>query len=100
MRIRSVLKNLNARREADLKAAAKRIAVDTGAEVLPVAADCRKADDCQRVSERCGCIDILVNNDGAPPLGPIDSFDDLGWHKAPEQNLMYVVRMFARRCHI
>jgi 3-oxoacyl-[acyl-carrier protein] reductase len=35
----------------------------------------------------------LVNNDGAPPLGEIESFDDLAWHKAVEQNLMSVIRM-------
>jgi 3-oxoacyl-[acyl-carrier protein] reductase len=40
-----------------------------------------------------GGIDILVNNDGAPPLGDITSFDDTAWAKAVEQNLMYVVRM-------
>ena len=43
--------------------------------------------------EKLGGIDILVNNDGAPPLGPILSFDDTAWAKAVEQNLMYVVRM-------
>ena len=42
---------------------------------------------------RFGGIDILVNNDGAPPLGDIMTFDDAAWHKAVEQNLMYVVRM-------
>jgi 3-oxoacyl-[acyl-carrier protein] reductase len=38
-------------------------------------------------------VDVLVNNDGAPPLGELASFDDAAWAKAVEQNLMYVVRM-------
>ena len=42
---------------------------------------------------RLGGIDIVVNNDGAPPLGDLSTFDDAAWAKAVEQNLMYVVRM-------
>jgi 3-oxoacyl-[acyl-carrier protein] reductase len=88
---------VTARRVAGLVGAAEAIARETGAEVLPVQADCRRAEDCARVvdtvSERLGGIDILVNNDGAPPLGDLQSFDDVAWSKAVEQNLMYVVRM-------
>ena len=40
-----------------------------------------------------GRIDVLVNNDGAPPLGDIESFDDVAWSRAVEQNLMSVVRL-------
>jgi 3-oxoacyl-[acyl-carrier protein] reductase len=88
---------VTARREPALARAAAAIARETGAEVLPVQADCRRAEDCARVidtvSERLGGIDILVNNDGAPPLGELQSFDDAAWSRAIEQNLMYVVRM-------
>ena len=88
---------ITARHETDLRAAAQRIAYETGAEVLPVQADCRQAVDCDRVvktvSEAFGDINILVNNDGAPPLGEISGFDDVAWQKAMEQNFMYVVRM-------
>ena len=88
---------ITARREAELHAAAERLRAETGADVLPIQADCRRPDDCVRVAESArrelGGIDILVNNDGAPPLGPILSFDDTAWAKAVEQNLMYVVRM-------
>lgn len=88
---------ITARREADLRTAAATLRDETGATVLPIAADCRKADDCQRVAATVlaefGGIDVLVNNDGAPPLGPVLSFDDAAWAKAVEQNLMYVVRM-------
>jgi 3-oxoacyl-[acyl-carrier protein] reductase len=88
---------ITARREADLARAAETIRAETGAEVLPIAADCRRAEDCTRVidtvARHFGGIDILVNNDGAPPLGDITAFDDAAWAKAVEQNLMYVVRM-------
>ena len=88
---------ITARREADLQAAAERLRTETDANVLPIQADCRRPDDCARVAEiarrEFGGIDILVNNDGAPPLGPVLSFDDTAWAKAIEQNLMYVVRM-------
>src|SRR3990172_7406677 len=88
---------ITARREADLSRAAETICAEAGAEVLPIAADCRRAEDCTRVidtlAKHFGGIDILVNNDGAPPLGEIATFDDAAWAKAVEQNLMYVVRM-------
>ena len=88
---------ITARRETDLQAAAGRLRAETGANILPVQADCRRPDDCARVAETArrefGGIDILVNNDGAPPLGPLLGFDDAAWAKAIDQNLMYVVRM-------
>jgi 3-oxoacyl-[acyl-carrier protein] reductase len=88
---------MTARREHDLVVAADRIHAETGAQTVPIQADCRRADDCARVGQRVrdelGGIDILVNNDGAPPLGPALSFDDQAWARAVEQNLMYVVRM-------
>lgn len=88
---------ITARREADLLVAAAELREATGATILPIAADCRRAEDCRRVAATVqaefGGIDILVNNDGAPPLGDALSFDDAAWAKAVEQNLMYVVRM-------
>ena len=88
---------ITARREPGLAKAAETLRAETGAEILPIQADCRRAEDCERVVETVartfGGIDILVNNDGAPPLGPLTSFDDAAWAKAVEQNLMYVVRM-------
>lgn len=89
------------RREPDLGNAADKLRKETGVRVLSIAGDGRKADDCKRIVDAVkaefGGVDILVNNDGAPPLGDALSFDDTAWAKAVEQNLMYVVRM-AREC--
>ncbi len=88
---------LTARREPGLRAAAARLAAETGADILPIQADCRRAEDCKRVVDTVtatwGGLDILVNNDGAPPLGEIAKLDDAAWDKAIEQNFLYVVRM-------
>src|SRR5258708_14358228 len=71
---------ITARREPALARAAEAIARETGAEVLPVQADGRRAEDCARaidtVSERLGSIDILVSNDRPPPAGDLQSFHD------------------------
>lgn len=88
---------ITARREAILREACQRILADTGIEPLGVAADCRRAEDCAEVVAQTvahyGGVDILVNNDGAPPLGDLIKFDDVAWQQAIERNLMYVVRM-------
>lgn len=86
-----------ARREEKLSDAAGRIAHETGARTVAVPADIRKGADCTRIIDSvvaaCGRIDILVNNDGAPPLGALETFDDEAWAKAVDQNLMSVVRL-------
>lgn len=86
-----------ARRAEKLRAAAARVAEESGARTVPVAADVRVAGDCARIVEStvtaCGRLDILINNDGAPPLGELASFDDAAWAAAVEQNLMSVVRL-------
>jgi len=92
---------ITARREPALQEAAEKIRKDTGADVLVIQSDIRKSEDCARVAEATlkafGRIDILVNNDGAPPIGKIEDFDDVAWQKAVEQNLFSVIRM-TRHC--
>lgn len=86
-----------ARRAPTLTEAAMRIAQETGAEVIPIPCDIRRAEDCARVVAETvrhfGALHALVNNDGAPPLGALLAFDDEAWRKALEQNLMSVVRL-------
>jgi 3-oxoacyl-[acyl-carrier protein] reductase len=88
---------ITARREKLLRQAAEAIEAETGTAVLALPADSRMAADCEAVVARTvahyGGLDILVNNDGAPPLGDLLTFDDGAWQQAVERNLMYVVRM-------
>lgn len=90
-----------ARRDPALSEAAERIGAATGADILTVLGDVRRAEDHERVVaaalERFGGIDVLVNNDGAPPLGLLMEFDDAAWDRAVRQNLMSVVRL-SRLC--
>jgi 3-oxoacyl-[acyl-carrier protein] reductase len=88
---------ITARREKPLRQAAERIKAETGTAALALPADCRLAADCDAAVAKTvayyGGLDILVNNDGAPPLGDLLTFDDGAWQQAVERNLMYVVRM-------
>ena len=87
---------VSARREPALSDARDRLAAETGGEVFAIQGDIRRVKDCERIVEetvgRFGGVDILVNNDGAPPLGSFVEFDDQAWSRAVDQNLMSVVR--------
>jgi 3-oxoacyl-[acyl-carrier protein] reductase len=39
-----------------------------------------------------GGIDVLVNNDGGPPVAELETFDDAAWQKALDRHFFYVVR--------
>jgi len=72
-----------ARDEEHLRAAAERIAAETGAEVLPVRADVTSEEDCRnavaRTVERFGRLDILVNNAGTSAAAPFDRVNAEAW---------------------
>jgi 3-oxoacyl-[acyl-carrier protein] reductase len=86
-----------ARREPALSNAKAMITRECGHEVVAVQGDIRKAEDCERIVAQAtaalGGLDILINNDGAPPLGPSLNFSDADWSKAVDQNFMSVLRM-------
>jgi 3-oxoacyl-[acyl-carrier protein] reductase len=88
---------VTARRKDALQSAAERIRGETGGEIIAIQGDIRQAIDCERIVAETviglGRLDILVNNDGAPPLGASLDFDDAAWQRALEQNLLSVVRM-------
>jgi 3-oxoacyl-[acyl-carrier protein] reductase len=86
-----------ARKAEPLAQAVAKVSGQNGGRAFAVAADIRSAADCERIvasaAEHFGRLDILVNNDGAPPLGLLSAFDDVAWQRAIEQNLMSVVRL-------
>jgi 3-oxoacyl-[acyl-carrier protein] reductase len=86
-----------ARREPALSTARAGIEKEVGCEVIAIQGDVRKAEDCERIVAQAaaalGGLDILVNNDGAPPLGPCLKFSDTDWSRAVDQNFMSVLRM-------
>ncbi|KAA3629877.1 MAG: SDR family NAD(P)-dependent oxidoreductase, partial [Proteobacteria bacterium] len=64
-----------ARKGEPLEQAASKIVESTGADVLTVTGDIREGADLENIvsagMNRFGRVDILVNNDGAPRLGPL-----------------------------
>lgn len=89
------------RRDPALSDAVARVRQVADVEIVPVLGDVRKSEDHERVVnaalERFGRVDVLVHNDGAPPLGPLMGFDDEAWEKAVNQMLMSIVRL-SRLC--
>src|SRR5581483_5665385 len=75
-----------ARRREKLDEALRAIAGQARGRLLAIPADIRRADDCERIiaaaKAEFGGIDLLVINDGAPPIGPLLQFDDQAWAKA------------------
>ncbi|MCP3054640.1 SDR family oxidoreductase [Aurantimonas marianensis] len=59
---------LNGRDEEVLRATAEAIAGETGAEIIPVVADVATAEGQARLVGAVPQVDILVNNNGGPPL--------------------------------
>ena len=87
---------ISARKLEPLEAAAERLRAETGGTIRTVVGDIRMADGCANIVaavDAQGGVDILFNNDGAPPIGEAIEFDDVRWMRAVEQNLMSVVRM-------
>lgn len=88
---------INSRDQAKIDAAARAIAAETGVELIGLAGDVIEPHvPEQLVTEAArafGGLDILITNAGGPPSGPFESFDELAWQKAINQNLMNHVRL-------
>jgi len=80
------------RNEEKLTEAAERIASETGAEVIPVAADqCKRGSVealCARIDEVFGGLDILVTNTGGPPPGDFFAHDESVWEERYAMRMM------------
>jgi 3-oxoacyl-[acyl-carrier protein] reductase len=88
---------LCARHREPLEQAAREIAGQTGAHVLPVVADVSNLEDCQvlirQAIQQFSGIDILVTNTGGPEPGGFDSCSDDMWGSAVRSTLLNVVRL-------
>jgi 3-oxoacyl-[acyl-carrier protein] reductase len=88
--------SIASRSEAAVNDAARRIAEETGADVLPVACDVARADAIERwhaeTMRRFGGVDLLFTNSGGPPPGAFLNFDDAAWRQAFELLVMSVIR--------
>lgn len=88
---------INSRSDEKIAAAAERIVTQTGALVVPLAADVTLPGAAEALVSDCvealGGLDLLVCNAGGPPPGPFESFDDAAWQKAVDLALMSQVRL-------
>ena len=88
---------ISARTQADIEQAAKEIAAETGAEVVPFVGDMSKADDIDRllgaVRARLGEPDIVVCNAGGPPAGNFSTIKLDQFLPAVELSMMSSIRM-------
>jgi 3-oxoacyl-[acyl-carrier protein] reductase len=86
-----------ARNAETLAETAAEIASATGTEVFPVQADLTGSAQIDHlVGEtlaRFGRIDVLVTNNGGPPAGFFDDFDDEDWLAAHQLTLLSAVRL-------
>lgn len=79
---------INGRYPEKLDAAAREIAVATGARITAVAADLNTEAGRQRLLAACGDADILVNNNAGPPPGVLADWDHAAWLRAVESNML------------
>lgn len=84
-------------RGGDKLEAAHRQLLDSGAEVVAIAADVRQVEDLEElvaeVEEDLGPVDILVPNGGGPTPKPAVELDDSDWAEAIPLALLFVPRL-------
>jgi 3-oxoacyl-[acyl-carrier protein] reductase len=88
---------INSRDEGNVKAAAEKIASETGVQAYGIAGDVGEEDTIQNLVEAAvaslGGLDLLVTNAGGPPPGPFETHDEAAWDKAIDLSLMSHVRL-------
>jgi 3-oxoacyl-[acyl-carrier protein] reductase len=85
------------RAQESIDEAAREVTEQTGAQVLALAGDVSRAEECERLIARTvehfGRLDVLVNNAGGPPTGTATAMTDDQWQAAFQTNLMSAVRL-------
>lgn len=88
---------INSRNPDNLAESAKKLAAETGSQVIPVAGDVTDPSVPEKLvhqtAETFNGLDILVTNAGGPPVGKFESFDDATWQTAYELSLLSHVRL-------
>jgi NAD(P)-dependent dehydrogenase (short-subunit alcohol dehydrogenase family) len=88
---------VNGRDEDRLQDAVARLrAAVPGAAVSGIAADLADADQVERLLDRLGDVDVLVNNAGVFDVAPFDRATDADWQRYLDVNLMSGVRLTRR----
>lgn len=82
---------------AQVAGASRKLADESGAEVIGMAADMTKADDIsawvEATAKRWNTIDMVLCNAGGPPPGMLKDFTDEQWQAAFELTMMSTVRL-------
>lgn len=88
---------VNSRSEGNAKAAAGKIASETGIQAIGLAGDVSEAGVAEKLIENTvnvfGGLDLLVTNAGGPPAGSFESFDEAAWQKAIDLSFTSHVRL-------
>ena len=88
---------ISSRNQAELDTAAERIRAETGADVLPVAADCTQSADVvalvKKVVDGFGRIDVLVNSIGAAKAAPFLLLTEEDWQQSLALKLFGQIRV-------
>lgn len=88
---------VHGRDEGRVRGAESRLrAAAPGAVVSGIAADVADADQVDRLLDRLGDVDVLVNNVGVFEVAPFEQITDADWQRSLDVNLMSGVRL-ARR---
>jgi 3-oxoacyl-[acyl-carrier protein] reductase len=88
---------INSRSEESVRAAAAKLATETGQQIYPFAGDLTNPDFPQKMvsaaAEKLGGLDILITNAGGPPSGAFESLNEAVWERGVNLSFMSHVRI-------
>ncbi|MEW6403113.1 MAG: SDR family oxidoreductase [Chloroflexota bacterium] len=88
---------VNSRDAEKIKAAAEKIAGETGTQAIGLAGDVTEVGMAEKIVSQAvqalGGLDCLITNAGGPPAGSFETFDEETWQKAVDTSFMSHVRL-------